>query len=394
MININKNTNYSTFFDEFEKLYSSFYIAKIEKLPTYNFQTKLNTPLFITSYIENLISDSFVNEFRENLFYLGYLHSIIPNVTKVNAQKEFKRTNGQYLIPRSYFKENEITYSDTEFGHVASNQFYPKKSLKNFTKNQKFSYEKLFEICFSSSSFRFMIIKAECMIFLYYYFLTNNIDYPSFFGAINYALTKAEQFKHNYITYGIIYVWELVTAFNHFISSKVNIERNLPLHHVYSYPKRFNSISNFGNYDLTTCEHKLNLPEINNIKYCSLTPRCLTNIPSNEKSIFILPYEIDPDENYSVSFNIFIDWLIDEFKKEDLNEIFNKIYFINEYENNFVISEDFPQYVDNGEFFVKTIEEAEEIIKQKNMNKIDGYNIYLSIMIKNENSKELKNIKI
>lgn len=149
MININKNTNYSTFFDEFEKLYSSFYISKIEKLPTYNFQTKLNTPLIITSYIENLISDSFINDFRENLFYLGYLHSIIPNALKINSQKEFKRTHGEYLIPRSYFQQNEITYSDSEFGHVASNQFTPKKSIKNFTKNQKFSYEKLYEICFS-----------------------------------------------------------------------------------------------------------------------------------------------------------------------------------------------------------------------------------------------------
>ena len=391
MININKNTNYSTFFDEFEKLYSSFYISKIENLPTYNFQTKLNTPLIITSYIENLISDSFINDFRENLFYLGYLHSIIPNALKINFQKEFKRTHGEYLIPRSYFQQNEITYSDSEFGHVASNQFTPKKSIKNFTKNQKFSYEKLYEICFSSSSFRFMIIKAECMIFLYYYFLTNNIEYPQFYGAFNYALTKASQFENNSITYGIIYVWELVTAFNHFISSKFHEDFNLPLHHVYSYPKRFNLISQFGNYDISTCNHKLNLPEIDFIKNCSLTPRCLTNIPSNEKSLFILPYEIDPNGIYSASFNNFIDWLINDYKKEDINQIFYKISLINEYENYFEISEECPQYIDNGEFFVKTIEEAD---KYKNIKKIDGYNLYLSIMIKNDYSKELKNIKI
>lgn len=138
MINITKNTNYSTFFDEFEKLYSSFYISKIEKLPTYNFQTKLNTPLIITSYIENLISDSFINDFRENLFYLGYLHSIIPNALKYNSQKEFKRTHGEYLIPRSYFQQNEITYADSEFGHVASNQFTPKKSIKILLKIKSF----------------------------------------------------------------------------------------------------------------------------------------------------------------------------------------------------------------------------------------------------------------
>lgn len=370
MITINKHTIYSDYFNTFKEVYSSFYNSSNLSLPSYPFQTKLNTPLIVTSLIPSLISDSLTLQFRESMFYLGQLHSIVPAATKVHAQNDYKHKTGKYLIPHSYFISNEIVYADNEFGYIATNQDKPKNSVKNFTKNQKFSYQKLFEICFSASSFRYMLIKAECMTFLFYFLKSRNIDIPSFYGAFNYALTKASQFFDSPITYGIVYVWELVTAFNHFTSllSVDNFDDdshlNLPLHHVYKFPRYLSSLSSFGDYDLSTCKHNLNLPKIGFLNHCSITPRISTSIPSNSNTIFYLPYELDASGILSSSFNKFIDWLMESMDCFDIYDFFNNISLINEFENNFVVSANLPTVV-NGEYFVNSIDEANKIIKQK-----------------------------
>ena len=125
MITINRHSNYSDYFDKFNEIYLSYYEFSSEpKLPTYSYQIKLNTPLIVTSLISDIIPKTLIPKFRESMFYLGYLHSIVPNATKVHSQNEFKRMNGTYLIPHSYFISNEIVYADNEFGHIATKQLY------------------------------------------------------------------------------------------------------------------------------------------------------------------------------------------------------------------------------------------------------------------------------
>lgn len=400
MITINKHTNYSDYFDQFNELYLSYFESSSEpKLPTYSYQTKLNTPLIVTSLITDLIPESLIPKFRESMFYLGYLHSIVPNATKVHSQNEFKRMNGTYLIPHSYFITNEIVYADNEFGHIATKQSKPKISNKNFTRNQKYSLQKLYEICFSASSFRYMLIKAECMTFMYFYLFSlgdKNNDILSFYGCFDYALSKASEFKDSPITYGIIYVWELVTAFNHFSKNSLPIqndsELNLPLHHVYKYPRHLYSISAFGDYDLSSCNYKLNLPDIEFLNHYSITPKTSTSIPASDKTLYYLPYEIDPQKVLSSSFNNFLDYFFPP-DTIDLYELFEQLKLINEFENSFVISSELPQTID-GEFFVKSVEDAKELIKEKDIKLIDGYDIYASVMIKDNVSKKIINIKL
>ena len=404
MIHIDKNTDYNEYYNEFENLYSSFYETNIN-LPTHPYQTKLNTPFIVTSlFVPSIISPKLIEEFKSALFYFGYLHSVVPFATKVHAQEEFKRQVGSYLIPADYFKSHEITYGLSEFGHIAQNQSTPKRSCFNFTKNQHFSLAKLFEICFSSSSFRFMLIKAECLTFLYYYFLSKYSKIPqelySFYGAFNYAYKKASRYSPSSITFGILYVWELVTAFNHFTNMNFSPlsednKINLPTHHVYMYPRRLSCLSQFGKYDLTTCKYKLSLPNISEkiLKHISINPQFSTDIPSNSQTLFYLPQTVDKTGILSSSFNTFIEWLIED-SDENFDEIFYRISFINNFEDAFVVNSEQPQVIDGGEFFVNTLFEADEIIRKRNIKPIKGFDLYFSIMIQDEYSKQLQNIKI
>lgn len=242
--------------------------------PTYNYFMKLNTPLFYTSYL-GIIKDKYIDQFKKSLFFISKAQIDISN-------------NYNYIDTRD-FNSAFIRYTNQEFGNI--------KYSKNYSHDLK-------RYCFTQSSLRFLCIKAEIALFLYYHALSLLDDKNTSFeingyiqiiiGAFKYILFQQSNFKKNKvgdIKFKAYYLWELSTFINVFADLTKHDEEhyNIPFHHVFERLYEYENEIDFGSYDESMCRCMMNDDTYGeNILggRISKLPKCETNIAFNNNTLF------------------------------------------------------------------------------------------------------------
>lgn len=400
MIKIDAHTDYSTIRSELMQIYNQ-YLTNTPSLPIMDNQlTKLNTPLYYISSADSstdsssslpshpssshpLISPQFIDEYRKALLFIGKCHRTVPSNKRDIDTRDFSR--------------EEIQYNLNEFGYIP--------------RPLEFKVRKLVDIAFSASSFRFMCIKAEIAIFLFYRALSHvtsssllaphwSSDVKFIFGAIAYAVNKYYSFRNK--TKGMaVYIWELTTFINAFAPLTSETISTIPSHHVSKFTRRYASIADFGDIDpfnislpdssfppLISLPSSLSPSDQSFYKHLSRFPKCPTDIPYTPDLWFYIPTDSDAKQPCTLTFHEILSNILQN--PTDFQFITNELLKITNYESQFLLSSG-ESYASNT-FYFKSLSEASDYIHSIPIpSTLDASKVYFCVMIM-ENGKQILHV--
>lgn len=178
---------------------------------------------------EHLISFEHENSFISSVSYIRKSFTdIIKHINKIDTRE---------------WMNDEIVYDISEF--------YTPNGLKK--SSRRLTQKDIVMNAFSKTNLRYMCIKAEIIIYVYYLIESNpkmkesiKNELEIFIGGLLYAVSVSNDMKDN-INTSARFIWELSTLFNIFVSS--NKIQSLPHHHVFDKERKLLYENVFGQYE-------------------------------------------------------------------------------------------------------------------------------------------------
>lgn len=257
MIKITSNNSYKSFKQQITEIYSS-HVCEIEELNSFipkckSTDIKQITPLTLNH--EQLINSEYNNNFIEAINYIRYCcKEISNNIKKIDTRK---------------WNDDEIIYDISEF-----------YTIKPKTQNRRLTQKDIVMNTFSYSNLRYLAIKSEIIIYIYYLILSNSLsfdDISTFIGGIKYAVSVS----NDTINGKARYLWELTTLFNIYINDN-SIESYMPTHHCFIKERNLLYENIFGQYSNIDDENETIINEyIENYKNIIHTIKILIHRPES-----------------------------------------------------------------------------------------------------------------
>lgn len=283
MIKVSSNQSYefikTTILPFFESLYESIDCIN-DKLPKYDIASsgskhlKEITPL--TLNYEDLIHSDFIQEFISAVNYIRESFDVVSShLNQIDTRK---------------WNRDEIIYDISEFNTVNGmtdklSRLSPRSQHEHFHQR---SQKEIVMNAFSKTNLRYMCIKSEIVIYVYYVMLSMSTslsineslsfkinDLESFLGGFNYVIHVIEGMNSDEIVNKRArYIWELTTLFNLFLTSRSSQTRYaysryvgqqrrqqqhqpyLPIHHLFEFERRLLHEDIFGQYSVIDDENE------------------------------------------------------------------------------------------------------------------------------------------